>query len=109
MKKFQKRIQDFTCEVCGQKVKGSGYTNHCPNCLWSKHTDIFPGDRAEKCQGLMEPKYAIYQKSRWRIIHQCQKCGALKICNASPTDNPDLLVKLSTRPIPQSVLQKISP
>jgi len=107
MKKFQKKIEDFTCEVCSQKVKGSGYTNHCPNCLWSKHTDIFPGDRVEKCQGLMEPKYTIYQKFRWRIIHQCQKCGALRICDVFPSDNPDLLVKLSTRPISRSILKRL--
>jgi len=46
-KKFQKRIENFTCEKCGLFVKGTGYTDHCPNCLWSKHMDINPGDRKE--------------------------------------------------------------
>ena len=33
---FTKKIEDFTCDHCGYNVKGKGYTNHCPKCLWSK-------------------------------------------------------------------------
>ena len=55
MKQFVRRREDFVCEHCGTKVVGDGYTNHCPKCLWSKHVDIMPGDRAEDCQGLMRP------------------------------------------------------
>ena len=54
-KKFQRTIEDFTCEQCNFAVKGNGYTNHCPKCLWSKHVDVNPGDRAATCGGLMEP------------------------------------------------------
>jgi len=54
-KLFQKKKEDFICEKCGFVNVGDGYTNHCQKCLWSKHVDINPGDRAEKCQGLMEP------------------------------------------------------
>ncbi|MFA6992594.1 MAG: RNHCP domain-containing protein, partial [Candidatus Gracilibacteria bacterium] len=39
-KRFSRTIEDFVCEKCGAKVKGDGYTNHCPKCLWSKHVDI---------------------------------------------------------------------
>ncbi|MEK7061411.1 MAG: RNHCP domain-containing protein, partial [Patescibacteria group bacterium] len=43
---FVKKIEDFVCKVCGTKVKGTGYTNHCPNCLYSLHVDEeVPGDR----------------------------------------------------------------
>ena len=55
MKRFSRRTEDFTCEHCGTKVKGNGYTNHCPQCLYSKHVDINPGDRLSDCGGLMEP------------------------------------------------------
>ena len=55
MPKFIKNIEDFTCEHCGAPVKGTGYTNHCPKCLWSKHEDVNPGDRASDCHGLMKP------------------------------------------------------
>ena len=71
---FIKRLEDFTCEQCGVAVKGDGYTNHCPRCLYSQHVDIHPGDRLAKCGGLMVP-VAI---ERWhgtdRIIHRCLKC-----------------------------------
>jgi len=51
-KKFQKKKEDFKCEKCGREVIGTGYTNHCPDCLWSKHVDVNPGDRQSKCLGL---------------------------------------------------------
>ena len=54
-KKFQRTKEDFTCEKCNLVVNGSGYTNHCPRCLWSKHVDVNPGDRQATCQGFMEP------------------------------------------------------
>ena len=54
-KRFTRTIENFTCGICGTEVKGSGYTDHCPKCLWSEHVDIFPGDRKAECGGLMEP------------------------------------------------------
>ena len=55
--KFTKIDEEFICENCGKKVTKLGYTcrNHCPECLYSKHIDVYPGDRREECQGLLEP------------------------------------------------------
>ena len=75
VKKFQKRLEDFVCEKCGKEVEGDGYTNHCPFCLWSKHVDIFPGDRLEPCVALMKPIGAEGQGDKQTLIHQCIKCG----------------------------------
>lgn len=72
---FQKRIEDFTCEHCSASVKGDGYTNHCPQCLWSKHVDINPGDRAHRCGGLMKPVRTEGTAAKYFIIHRCVKCG----------------------------------
>lgn len=72
---FTRTIEDFTCEHCGKEVIGNGYTNHCPACLWSKHVDIFPGDRKEKCEGMMKPISVIKTKGEFSIVHQCQRCG----------------------------------
>ncbi len=94
-KKFQKKVEDFVCEVCGIKVKGIGYTDHCPSCLWSKHLDINPGDRASFCGGLMEPIEVNQKNGRWRISYCCQKCKIRKIVDATPNDNFDLIIKLS--------------
>lgn len=47
-KKFTKRVEDFTCEVCGTKVKGTAFTDHCPQYLAGKHVDIFPDDKKSR-------------------------------------------------------------
>ena len=56
-KRFKMRDEKFICENCGFDVKELGYTarDHCPNCLYSKHVDINPGDRSSECGGLLEP------------------------------------------------------
>ena len=74
-RRFTRKIEDFTCEHCGQGVKGNGYTNHCPKCLWSKHVDINPGDRNETCLGMMKPVATEKQGERFFIVHECQRCA----------------------------------
>jgi len=93
-KKFIKRIENFTCFNCGFYVEGSGYTNHCPNCLWSLHVDINPGDRLSNCKGKMKPIRTEYIKNEFYIIHKCLKCGIEKRIKADPNDNKELLIKL---------------
>ena len=78
VKKFQKVKEDFVCENCGFLNIGDGFTNHCSKCFFSKHVDIFPGDRLEDCGGLMEPIDIESSKGgRYIIIHKCQKCGEI--------------------------------
>ena len=72
---FKKVVEDFICEQCGKTVSGSGYTNHCPQCLWSKHVDIDPGDRASDCEGLMEPLRLEEKDGAPRVLHRCMLCG----------------------------------
>ena len=98
-KKFQKRVEDFICNHCGQEVQGTGYTNHCPACLWSKHVDVNPGDRAAKCGGLMPPVGLFLRLSNKVIIHRCSKCSHEKLNEAVPQDNADELIKLSSLPV----------
>ena len=74
-RKFQKRKEDFTCDHCGLAVSGTGYTNHCPRCLWGKHVDVHPGDRAATCGGLMEPIGVSLEHGSYRILHRCVACG----------------------------------
>ncbi len=95
-RKFQRRIEDFSCENCSHFVKGSGYTNHCPNCLWSKHVDINPGDRAETCQGLMKPIEIEIKREKYRILHRCEKCKTESWNNASKQDNFEVIVQISS-------------
>jgi len=95
--KFKKTVEDFVCENCGKNVDGNGYTNHCPHCLWSKHIDIFPGDRAEKCGGLMEPIETEENGGEWSVIQKCNKCFKIHKNKISTDDNFDRLVKISEK------------
>lgn len=74
-KKFQRKIEDFVCEHCGEAVQGDGFTNHCPACLWSKHVDVNPGDRAAACGGLMAPVAVEQKRGSYRVLQRCETCG----------------------------------
>jgi hypothetical protein len=95
-RKFRRRKEDFICLNCGYHVRGNGYTNHCPACLFSKHVDINPGDRQCSCLGLMKPVGAESVRGGYVIIHQCIKCGAKKRNKAAQGDSFDAIVKASS-------------
>lgn len=92
---FKRVVEDFVCEHCGFEVKGSGYTNHCPKCLWSKHVDVFPGDREEVCKGLMKPIRSEQIEGDWYVIQKCEKCSREWKNRLVEGDNFDVLVELS--------------
>lgn len=87
---FLPRQEAFICEQCHAAVsplEHGSCRNHCPLCLYSKHVDIFPGDRASMCQGLMEP-ISVDQsgKKGLIVIHHCSTCHAEKRNKAAPDD-----------------------
>lgn len=98
-KKFQKQKEDFVCEICGQFVKGSGYTNHCPQCLWSKHVDINPGDRQNPCKGKMEPVDAFFENGKWALKQQCLKCKEIRTIRLQKGDSLDILQEIIKKKI----------
>lgn len=98
MKKFSRTIEDFTCEHCGAMVHGNGYTNHCPECLWSKCVDINPGDRASTCGGMMRPIGIESSGDNFIITHKCEKCRKIARCKSAPDDNMDTIISLSQNP-----------
>ncbi len=81
--------EDFECENCGFQVTGNGFTNHCPECLHSKHVDSVPGDRAmlEECGCIMEPVAIVNSRGGNAILHKCINCGVESINRTSPDDN----------------------
>ena len=95
-KKFKRTTENFICEKCGFAVEGDGYTNHCPKCLWSKHVDIHPGDRAENCSGLMKPIKIEMKSGEYIIVHECQNCLHLKRNKVQKIDDFDQIIKIST-------------
>jgi len=94
-KRFIKKIEDFVCENCGIKVTGTGYTNHCPKCLFSKHVDVNPGDREETCGGLMPAIDFEVVKGKYVLIHKCEKCGEVRKNKFSENDDINTLLSLS--------------
>lgn len=68
----------FQCEQCGSQIKpltNGSFRNHCPYCLYSKHMDDKPGDRASVCKGLMAPIGIEYSsKKGYQLVHECLKC-----------------------------------
>ena len=100
VKKFKEIDEGFICENCGKKVTKLGYScrNHCPFCLHSKHVDINPGDRAEECQGILEPVgIETSNKKGYVIIFKCKKCGAIRKNKMADDDNMDLIINLSVK------------
>lgn len=93
--KFKRKIEDFVCKNCGTKIKGNGFTNHCPHCLWSKHVDINPGDRDSSCQGLMKPVSVEAKGGEYVITHRCIECGYEKRNKTAEDDNFEEVIRLA--------------
>ncbi len=97
MKKFNMIDENFICENCGKKVLKLNYTarDHCPYCLYSKHLDINPGDRANHCKGLLKPISIEKHKNTYKIIYKCLKCNQIHKNIMAKDDNFELIIKLS--------------
>ena len=98
--KFTKIDEEFVCEHCGEQVPNLGYTsrNHCPYCLYSKHVDVYPGDRSEECHGLLEPiEVELNSKKGYVIVFRCQKCGKIRKNKVAKDDNMDKVIALSAK------------
>ena len=97
MKQFTMRDEEFIWENCNNLVKQLKYTarDHCPNCLYSKHLDIMPGDRLNDCHGLLKPIGIEKFKDTYKIIYKCEKCNMLHKNIMAKDDNMDLIIELS--------------
>ena len=97
MKNFTMKDENFICENCNQEVLPLGYTarDHCPYCLYSKHLDINPGDRANNCKGLLKPIGIEKFKDTYKIIYKCESCNELHKNIMAKDDNMDLIIELS--------------
>lgn len=91
---FIKNDESFICENCGQIVNKLKYTSrdHCNNCLYSKHVDIYPGDRQNSCKGLLKPINVITKNSKTKICYSCIKCGKNIKNIIAKDDNKDTII-----------------
>jgi hypothetical protein len=79
MNRFTKINEGFICQICQKNVPPATRTcrNHCPFCLHSVHVDVYPGDRANECKGLMRPiGYEQTGHKGLMIRFECSSCGA---------------------------------
>ena len=99
MKLFTKNDDSFICEHCKKEVKPLKYTSrdHCPYCLYSKHVDINPGDRANDCNGLLVPIGIEKFKNTYKIIYKCEKCNKIHKNIIANDDNMDKIIELSIK------------
>lgn len=96
--------RSFECGRCGHVVPadapGTRHRNHCPQCLWSRHLDDSPGDRAAYCGGEMEPvAVEVRRDGEWALVHRCHECGVLHTNRIAGDDNALVLVSLAVRPL----------
>ena len=54
-----------------------------------------PGDRKNKCQGLLKPIGIEKFKDTYKIIYQCEKCKEIHKNIMAKDDNLDLIIELS--------------
>ncbi|MFA7309274.1 MAG: RNHCP domain-containing protein [Candidatus Paceibacterota bacterium] len=94
---FTRNKENFVCGHCGAAVAGDGYTNHCPQCLWSKHVDVDPGDRMATCDGLMEPVSLEGSTPDYVITQRCVRCGHVRRNKLQTGDSPDAVIALAKK------------
>lgn len=100
MKRFNMIDEGFICENCNKEIKPLEYTarNHCPYCLYSKHVDINPGDRANNCHGLLEPISIEKFKDTYKIIHKCKRCKKVVKNIIASDDDMNMIIEISKNP-----------
>jgi hypothetical protein len=80
--------EGFQCSHCKKEIPIGGVMirDHCPFCLWGRHLDRIPGDRAAECGGEMKPmSFSISGGKRW-IHYSCTLCSHLFRVRAHPDD-----------------------
>jgi len=91
-----------------RELAGVNNRNHCPNCLCSRHVDLYKaGDRKADCRARMRPlgltvkhtgkKYGNAAHGELMIIHRCSGCGKISINRIAADDSAGTLLALYKR------------
>lgn len=101
---YRRTQQSFRCTHCSADVPtdapGTRHRNHCPTCLWSRHVDDSPGDRAADCGSSMEPiAISVRGNGEWVLVHRCTGCDEVHLNRTAGDDSVLLLMQLAVRPL----------
>lgn len=94
---FIKNDNKFVCINCKKQVEKLKYTSrdHCNHCLYSIHVDVFPGDRANECKGILKPiNVEVDSKKGKKIVYKCLKCGQTVTNVVAEDDNMEEIYKI---------------
>lgn len=97
-KKFTYKNESFKCQHCGALNEPAKryIRDHCSDCLHSLHLDVYPGDRASDCGGLMKPiAFKVGGKTDYKILYKCQKCSYKHWNMMLLDDNMQVMEKLN--------------
>ncbi|NCC21599.1 MAG: RNHCP domain-containing protein [Alphaproteobacteria bacterium] len=110
---FHVEKAEFRCCRCKSIVgvnieMGTAHRNHCPLCLWSRHVDTKPGNRASNCHGGMAPvglafarkgadKFGRPRTGDVMLVHVCQSCRAVNLNRIAGDDCPEAIMAVFTR------------
>ncbi len=96
MKKFEKKNESFVCINCKELVPPhpTSSRDHCTNCLFGLHVDINPGDRQNKCKGVLEPIGIESINNKERIVYRCKKYNEIIKNISAPDDNREMIINL---------------
>lgn len=99
MKKFTKNNENFICINCGKEVEkhSTSSRDHCNFCLYSLHVDIFPGDRANTCRGVLKPVDIKTSNGKTQIVYVCEKCGEIENNIVASDDNEEEILMLTNK------------
>ncbi|MEC7986591.1 MAG: RNHCP domain-containing protein, partial [Myxococcota bacterium] len=69
--------EGFVCGHCKRSVPMGDVMirDHCPFCLWGRHLDNIPGDRAASCGALMKPESFETSAGQTWIHYVCTGCS----------------------------------
>src|SRR3989339_526977 len=103
-KLFQKKVEDFICEHCGEKVVGDGiYTNLLVKCGGKNLVNKTGGVGWAICGGMMKPVKVETEKGEYLLTHRCEKpvrpghpggCGFERRKKVEKEDNFEEVLKL---------------
>ncbi len=99
MKRFNEVDQEFICDNCKKKINKLNYSSrdHCNYCLYSKHVDIFPGDRASLCKGNLIPIDIEKHKDTYKVIYKCDKCNMIRKNVVANDDSFDKILEIMSK------------